>query len=361
MTSNSSSPVHESVGIILAAGKGTRMKSRTPKVLHKVAGRSMVDWVRSSLSQAGVDRHCLVLSDDLTGFEQFLEEGEGRMTVAIQENRMGTGDAVAATAVCFDDVIKPSYAAGRKLKGEQISAEFAIICAGDVPCVKGESYARFVEDCMSANAELAVLGMDVPSPKGYGRLVTDDAGNLVAIVEEKDASDEVRQISVCNTGVIFGRTKTLFELLSKVDNNNASGEYYLTDCFKLAKDAGHAVHVHVAGDYTEFGGVNNRLQLSNAEQIIMSRLREEAMMAGVTMRSPATIYLDADASLGSDVVIDPNVVIKGKSVVRDGAIIGAGCYLEDATIGEGVNVAAGSIVVSSIVRESVPAASVLIQ
>ncbi len=255
-------------GIILAAGKGTRMNSPLPKVLHDISGQPMISWVFDALEESDVKKICLILSEDLDGFEPFLAKHE-EILVAIQSNRLGTGDAVASAAFAFNDVALPPYAAGRLHQGQKASTDAVLICAGDVPAIQAESLKDFLRD--SQGSSLSVLGMRVPDPTGYGRLVVKDGNQLDAIVEEKDADEAIRKITLCNSGIIYAKAEVLFELLSELDNKNSSEEYYLTDCFKLARERGISTHVHVAKDHREFAGVNTQDQLKLLEEWMVTR------------------------------------------------------------------------------------------
>ena len=357
MSLPTSQQIQQTVGIILAAGKGTRMRSALPKVLHQAAGRPMIQWVRSALASAGITRHCLVLSEDLTGFERLCTDDRD-LTIAIQVNRRGTGDAVAATACCFADVQTPPYASGILHAGEVVASEYSLVCAGDVPCVKADSYANFVKDCLSRNAELGVLGMQVPDPYGYGRLVQNETGDLLAIVEEKDADASTKDIRTCNTGIIFAKTKTLFSLLSRITDKNAAGEYYLTDCFVQARAEGLKTHVHVGDDFREFGGVNNRSQLSESEQILMGRLRQSMLENGVTIHCPETVFVEADVVVQEDCEIFPHVSLRGTTTLESACQIGAGSYLENVAVGSGVVVGPGCVLQDCVIKESVAAGTV---
>lgn len=257
-------------GIILAAGKGTRMKSNRPKVLHEVLGKPMINWVFDTLNQCGIEQICTVLSEDLHGFEDFLEKHKN-INVAIQTNRMGTGDAVASAAYGFAGVKIPPYAQGRLLQGQKFDCDGVLICAGDVPAITANAISEFIEASLAKKAKISVLGMEVPHPTGYGRLVLKDQNTLDQIVEEKDATDEIRRVTLCNSGVIYVETLTLFELLSQLTNKNNSNEYYLTDCFKLARDNNIPAYVHTVNEYRNFAGVNTQDQLKELEEWMSSR------------------------------------------------------------------------------------------
>jgi bifunctional UDP-N-acetylglucosamine pyrophosphorylase/glucosamine-1-phosphate N-acetyltransferase len=257
--------------IILAAGKGTRMNSPLPKVLHPVAGRPMLSWVIDAVQGAGVQKICLILGGELELFRDILNSQAGRITVAEQQERRGTGDAVASAAGSIQGVVKPPYFKGRHVSGEPFSCDWVLICTGDAPNLRANTLQKFTEFANSQSADLAVIGMIHPNPYGYGRLVQDSSGDLVKIVEEKDADDELRKINVCNSGVILARTKILFELLAQVKPVNRQNEYYLTDIFGLARKDGLKTAVFKTPSWQEFEGINDPIQLKRVEELILAR------------------------------------------------------------------------------------------
>lgn len=334
--------------IMLAAGKGTRMRSTLPKVLHPLAGRPMVSWIAAALSAAGVAPLCAVLSEDLTGFDLFLDQ-HPEIAVAIQKNRLGTGDAVAAAAYAFSGVKMAPFAAGRLHQGTPIAAPHVLIAPGDTPAIETSTITAFIEKSRARKAQVAVLGMRVPDPKGYGRMIIADDGSLTQIVEEKDASPEQRLITACNTGVIFAETDVLFELVAGLMPNNAQREYYLTDIVAGARAKNLATYAHVVDDFESFAGVNDRVQLSGLEETLLARKRAELMRAGVTIHSPATVYVEHGVDIFSDAEIGAGAVLKGRTTIGGGAVIGPNAVIEDATIGPGASIGAGSVVARVII------------
>jgi bifunctional UDP-N-acetylglucosamine pyrophosphorylase/glucosamine-1-phosphate N-acetyltransferase len=256
--------------VILAAGLGKRMKSTMPKVLHQVCGRPMLEWILDALSTTSVSDICLVLGDNLVDFSNFLNKFP-QTRVCIQKNRLGTGDAVAATAVCFDKVKTPRFSSGERLRGHMVKADYLLICAGDTPAITGETLEEFMTECLDSSSELGVLGMIVPNPQGYGRLVLDAKGQLQSIVEERDADAATKALKLCNSGVIFAKADLLFELLDGIKPQNAQGEYYLTDCFGAARQRGISVFVKASTSYQEFQGVNDPEQLKAVEHWMQER------------------------------------------------------------------------------------------
>ena len=323
-------------GIILAAGKGTRMKSALPKVLHPLAGLPMLEWVVEALRSAGIGPLCLVLSEDTQGFDAYLAANKD-LSVAIQKNRQGTGDAVAAAAWSFNGVKPAPYAAGHVLQGTPIDARHVLISAGDTPALGAAALNAFVDQALDAKAPISVLGMKIPEPFGYGRMVL-DGSKLRAIIEEKDADASTRRIDVVNTGIILAEKELLFDLLAELKPNNSQNEYYLTDCVKLAWQRGLQVHAHVSEAWTEFLGINDRAQLSRVEAVLMRRKLDALMLTGVTVRLPDTVYIDQSVTIAPDAEIGANVTLRGKTDIGARAQIGAGSVLENVRVAAGEKV-----------------------
>jgi bifunctional UDP-N-acetylglucosamine pyrophosphorylase/glucosamine-1-phosphate N-acetyltransferase len=352
--------MHEISSIVLAAGKGTRMKSVRPKVLHTLAGRPMLGWVVDALAKAGVDHGTVVLSDELDSFEPFLA-AHPKLNVAIQEARQGTGDAVAAAAFAHADVERPPFARGRLHRGSKLSSKAVVICAGDTPALDPTTLARFIEECSASNAAVGVLGMRVPDPKGYGRCVTQD-GQLLAIVEERDATPEQRRIDVCNSGVIWARTAELFRVLGTLTPSNAQAEYYLTDCVAMARKAGLATTVVITDDWESFAGVNDRRQLAEVETVLVRRALFALMASGVTIRLPDTVYMEPQVVCGPDTEIEPHVHVAGATTIGAGCLIGSGARLDGVRVGDGAKIGPGCVLTGGRVGsgERVPPLSVRI-
>lgn len=257
-------------GIILAAGKGTRMKSDIPKVLHEVNGKTMVEWVADALSQSQVDDIVLILNHNNDAFTPIIKRNQN-FRLCIQENQKGTGDAVAAAAVAFNNVTTPSYASRKLIQGEKINSTHVVICAGDTPAIKGEIINDFIVHCLDKKASLGVLGINLPDPTGYGRLVTSENGKLEKIVEHKDATDEIKKITSCNSGIIFAETDKLFSALNKITPNNTQNEYYLTDCIEVAQKEGLSCIAYTTENWKSFSGVNTPEQKEAVEQYMKSQ------------------------------------------------------------------------------------------
>jgi bifunctional UDP-N-acetylglucosamine pyrophosphorylase/glucosamine-1-phosphate N-acetyltransferase len=300
--------------IILAAGQGTRMKSATPKVLHKVGGKTMLDWAIDAAAGMGCARIVVVVGAHAPAVGAHVTAKLGDGAVAVQDPPLGTAHAVLAADAAlkdFDGDVVVTYADAPLICAETLAALFAKRDAG---------------------ASLAVLGFEAADPFGYGRLVRDDAGALLRIVEEKDASAAERALTLCNSGVMVADRGMLFSLLSMVKNENAKGEYYLTDVIGLARSSGFKSEIVVA-DEAEMMGVNSRVELAEAEAAFQQRRRHAAMVSGVTLIDPASVYFSHDTELGADVVVEPGVFFGPGVRVETGATVKAWSHLEGAHVG----------------------------
>ena len=305
--------------IVLAAGKGTRMKSQRPKVLHEVAGLSMVGHVLRSLSQAGAGETVLVTApeqDDVRTAAAALAPG---LQLAVQEQQKGTADAVKSARSSLSDELRP-----------------VIVLCGDTPLLKSQTLIDLIGSTTD-RGDIAVLGFRAADPTGYGRLLLGDDGYLVEIREHADASAEQRAIDLCNSGVIAFKSAGLLALLDEIGNDNAKGEYYLTDIIAIARSKGLKISVLECGE-EEVIGVNSRAQLAQAEALMQDRLRLRAMDDGVTLTAPETVYLCADTALSEDVTIEPHVVIGPGVSIGRGAHIHAFCHLERTEIDDNATV-----------------------
>ena len=303
--------------VILAAGKGTRMRSDRHKVLHPIGGQPMIHHLLDTLAELGAAREVLVIGDRRDQLEAAL--GGRDVAIAIQEPQLGTGHAVQAareSLADFDGTL--------------------LILYGDVPLVSGATMQALI-DARAAGPDVVVLGFRPPDPGQYGRLVVNAAGHLDAIVEYKDASEDERAIGLCNSGMMAADATLLFDLLDQVGNDNAAGEYYLTDIVAIARARGLDVGV-VEADAEELTGVNSRADLAVLEAIFQTRMRAAAMVAGVTLIDPTTVYFAHDTALGRDVVIEPNVVFGPGVSVADGAVIRAFSHLEGAAVDQGASI-----------------------
>lgn len=302
--------------IILAAGMGTRMKSSLPKVMHKVAHRPMVDWSVALAREAGCDPIICVLSPNAPTTIEHIEATLGKDAIAIQSPAQGTGDAVRC--------------AESKLAG--FDGE-VVVLYGDSPLIPLSAISDLF-DALATGASVGVLGFEAADPGAYGRLIVSEDGGLDRIVEAKDATPDELAVTFCNSGVMAGRSDAMFRHLSKVTNNNAKGEFYLTDVVGIARAAGERV-VAVACNEADVLGVNSRVELAEAEAAFQYRRRLELLMDGVTMADPSSVYLAYDTQIENDVTLEPGVVFGPGVSIESGATIRAFSHLEGCHVGPG--------------------------
>ena len=308
------------LAIVLAAGKGTRMKSERPKVLQPLAGAPLLFHALLAAKDAGHDRLAVVVGPGMDDVAATAVNLDPDLEVFVQEDQRGTADAVKAAR----DAV------------EAFSGQ-VLILYGDTPLLRAETIGK-VRAALEAGADLAVVGFETENPAGYGRLLLDERERLVGIREEKDASEAERALKRCNSGIMgFRSSRTLLDLLGRIGNDNAKKEFYLTDAVALA----HAERLEarmVAADKGEVLGVNSRAELAAAEAVMQSRLRDAAMANGATLIAPETVFLSWDTEIGRDVVIEPHVVIGEGVTIEDGATIKSFCYMQFSRIVEGATV-----------------------
>jgi bifunctional UDP-N-acetylglucosamine pyrophosphorylase/glucosamine-1-phosphate N-acetyltransferase len=298
--------------IVLAAGKGTRMKSALPKVLHQVAGRAMIHYVLDAAAAAGAARRIVVLGLGMDDVAKAVAPAE----VVVQDPPLGTGHAVLAA---------------RRLL-EVAEGRIAVLFA-DTPLVRAENFAA-VEEAMDTGAAIGVLGFRPKDSAMYGRLIAGADGGLDRIVEYKDATPAEKAVGLCNSGIMVVEGRHLVPLLERVGNRNAQGEYYLTDIVALARAQGLKIAVAEA-PAEDVLGIDDRAVLAEAEALMQRRLRRRAMLAGVTLVDPDTVWFSWDTEIGRDVTVGPNVVFGPRVKVADNVTVKPFCHFEDCTIGEG--------------------------
>ncbi len=304
--------------IVLAAGEGVRMRSSRPKVLHDIAGRSMLAHALAAVHEAGADDIAIVVGPDRDDVAAEVVGAAPEAAVFVQRERQGTAHAVLAAreaiARGYDDIL---------------------VAYADIPLLRGETLAA-MRLGLAEGAAVVALGFAASDPTGYGRLIERD-GRLVAIREHKDASAEEKGARLCNAGPVAFSGAEALAMLDTVAPNNAQGEYYLTDLVEIANSRGLTARTLEAAE-AEVMGVNDREQLAAAEAQMQTRLRRRAMAEGATLVAPETVFLSFDTKIGCDVVIEPNVVIGTGVVIEDGAIIHAFSHLEGARIAGGASV-----------------------
>ncbi|MEP6967751.1 MAG: NTP transferase domain-containing protein, partial [Pseudomonadota bacterium] len=302
--------------VILAAGKGERMKSPIPKVLHAVGGRAMIDHVIDTARALGCERVVVVTGAHAPAVTAHVFARMGEAAIAVQDPPLGTGHAVLAAREAlagFDGDVVVTFA--------------------DVPLLTAESVEPLFE-LRGEGADVAILGFTPADARAYGRLVLDDTGALSRIVEARDATAEELAITTCNSGVLVASASLLFELLGQVTNDNAKGEYYLTDVVGLAARAGRRVRVAFAAE-DEVAGVDSQAMLAAAEAAFQARRRSELLAAGVTMPAPETVHLAWDTRIAAGATIEPYVVFAPGVTVETGAVIRAFSHLEGAVVRAG--------------------------
>lgn len=312
--------------VILAAGMGTRMKSKMPKVLHKVCGKPLSKWVIDASEAAGADKVCAVVGHKAETVKEVLGDV---CKFALQAEQKGTGHAVMQAI----DVIKNS-------KGE------VVILNGDTPLITAETINKAIKYHKNNGNQATVITAILDDATGYGRIVRDNDGSVLKIVEQKDASKEEKKINEVNSGMYVFDAQSLVYALDKITPNNAQGEYYLTDTLEILLSAGKKIGGYAISDNDEIRGINDRVQLNEAEKIMQKRINEYHMRNGVTMRNPESVYIEDGVEIGNDTEICQNVTIKSGTKIGSDCVIGSGSMLDRAVIHDGVDV------LSSVILES---------
>ena len=307
--------------IVLAAGGGTRMKSKTMKVLHPIAGRSMIGHVLRAVQAVEPTQIVAVVGHQREQVGTHITDLVPDCVLAVQETQEGTGHAVRVAV----------EAAGT-------SSGTVIVAAGDTPMLEGESLRAFAEEHEAAQRAVSILSGRVANPTGYGRIIRDADGDVEAIVEEKEATPEQRDINEINSGILAFDAEFLLEALPQITNDNAKGEYYLTDTVRIARDAGLTVGAHVLDDFTQTEGANDRAQLAELGREMNRSIVTRWMKDGVTVMDPATTWIEADVVLEPDVTILPGTQLLGATIVHEDAVIGPDTTLKDCEVGEGARV-----------------------
>ncbi|HEY7232068.1 MAG TPA: bifunctional UDP-N-acetylglucosamine diphosphorylase/glucosamine-1-phosphate N-acetyltransferase GlmU [Pseudolabrys sp.] len=311
-------PSRTCLAIVLAAGEGTRMRSRVPKALHQLGGRSLLTHVVAAADAAGVADLAIVVGPDHDAVRDQAAQIAPKAQVFQQSERRGTAHAVLTAR-----------------KAIERGADDILVMFSDTPLVRPETLAK-LRNAIANGAAVSVLGFRPADPNGYGRLLT-QGGELVAIREDRDATPEERAIDFCNGGLMALAGDRALGILDRIGNRNAKAEYYLTDAVAIARDMGlKAIAIETSED--DVRGINTKTQLAETEAVLQQRLRTAAMDAGVTMIAPETVFLSADTTFGKDVTIEPNVVFGPGVVVEDGATIRSFSHLEGTRVGKGARV-----------------------
>lgn len=315
--------------IILAAGKGTRMRSQLPKVLHPVAQKPMVAHIIETAQTLQAGRIQLIYGHGGDVLKEQLQDYP--LSWIEQREQLGTGHAVQQAIPHIEDT------------------DTVLILSGDVPLIRAETLHELLNAKGSSN--LAILTVNPPDPSGYGRIVRDSDNQIIGIVEHKDATESQRRIGEINSGIMAANGKALKRWLEALDNNNVQGEFYLTDIVAMAADEGVAIASSQPVDAAEVEGANTRIQLAALERAFQRRQAEQLMIAGATLIDPARVDVRGHVEIAPDVVIDVNVILEGEVRLGEGVVIEPNCILRNCTLGTGVRVKANTVIEGAILGD----------
>ncbi|GAM09138.1 bifunctional protein GlmU [Geobacter sp. OR-1] len=323
----------EVAALVLAAGKGTRMKSGFVKVLHEAAGAPLIDWPVAAAREAGAGRVVLVAGHQADRVQAHFST-DPAVSFALQQEQLGTGHAVACAAGAL----------------EGFSGTILILC-GDVPLIRPETLQGMLAAHRDLGAALTVLTTHVDNPFGYGRVVKGEGGRILRIVEQKDATPEELKINEINSGIYCVESEFLFAAVASLSNDNAQKEYYLTDIVLRAAEQELLALAFSVDDPDEVMGVNDRAQLAAAGAVLRKRINESLMLSGVTMIAPDTCYIDSGVKIGSDTIIHPNVHVSGNTIIGSECVIEPSVVIRNCTIADKVTLKAGSVMADSVIGE----------
>lgn len=319
------------MAVILAAGLGTRMKSSLPKVLHPISGLPMVGHVLRAVNACRVSEKVTIVGK---GADLVKHELADQCQFVIQDQQLGTGHAVLQAKGLLQN--KPGN---------------TLVVCGDTPLLKGSTLNDLFTYHETSQSKATILTAEIDDPKGYGRVIRDQNGGVIRIVEEKDAKDSERLVREINTGTYIFDNQALFQALEQVGNDNAQGEYYLPDVISILTNQSEKVSAYVMEDVSESLGVNDRLALSKAQLLMNRRLVEDHMRQGVTFTNPDSVYLEVDVTIGSDTVVEAGVQLKGKTSIGKGCLIGAHSEIDCCVIKEGVQIRQSFLEHSQIAKQ----------
>ena len=321
--------------VVLAAGKGTRMKSGMVKVMHRICGRPMVEYPVAAAQEAGASQVVAVVGHQSESVQEYFSGAQG-LSFRLQAEQLGTGHAVACAVPALVGFEGPVF----------------ILC-GDVPLVRSETLRAMLEQHRQSHATITVMTAFFDDPFGYGRIVRNADGQISKIVEEKDATVTERGIKEINSGIYCVEFDFLAVAVANLKNDNAQKEYYLTDIITEAAALGLPCLPFPVGDPAEISGVNDRVQLAEAARVVRKRINDELMLSGVTMIDPQTTYIDKHVAIEPDTIIHPNVTITGKTAIGKRCVIESGVTIHSCTVGDGVKVKVGSVLEDSTVHNEV--------
>lgn len=321
----------------MAAGLGTRMKSRRAKVLHELGGAPLIAYVVRAAQALEPRSIITILGHQAEEVERAVLAEVGELaSFVIQERQRGTGDAVESARRVLED-----------------SDSLVLVLSGDVPMIRVETLQKLIEHHNSTGAACSILSVRLENPTGYGRIIRDESGAFRKIVEQRDATEEERQVREINSGIYCFEANALFEALRKVEPKNDQGEYYLTDVAEIILGSGGTVSVYLINDAREVSGVNTRAELAEFENLVRrSAIRRLMIESGVTFIDPSHAYISAEAQIGRDTIIHPNVTIEGKTVIGEGCVIRAGARITNSRLGDNVVVKDHSVIVDSQVESN---------
>lgn len=308
--------------VILAAGKGTRMKSNTPKVLHRIFNKPLLGWVLDAAKKAGANENIVVIGHGASLVENYVTEYDKSAVCVLQKEQLGTGHALKIACE----------------KLENFKGNLLVVC-GDTPLITGESLCEFINHHNNTNADITLMTAVFDNPAGYGRIVRNKQGEIQAIVEEKDASDDIKAIKEINAGIYCINFETAGFGINEIKNNNAQKEYYLTDLIGWGTKNSKKIVPFTLKSKEEIFGINSKNQLASAAKIMKQKKLDELMMLGVTIIDPDTAYISPETTIEPDTVILPNVVIEGRNRIGKNCKIGPFSHLRgDCTIEDSVKI-----------------------
>ena len=323
--------------LIMAAGLGTRMKSNRAKVLHELGGSPLIAHVSRTAQALEPQRIIIVVGHQAEEVEKAARAEVGELaSFVVQEKQRVTGDAVESARSVLEN-----------------SDSLVLVLSGDVPMIKLETLQKLIEHHNSARADCTVLSVRLENPTGYGRVIRDESGAFQTIVEQRDATDEQRQVKEINSGIYCFEARDLFKALRKVEPKNDQGEYYLTDVPEIIMANGGTVTVYLHNDAREVYGINSRAELAEFENLIRrTAIRKLMTDSGVTFIDPSHAYISSEAQIGRDTIIYPNVTVEGKTVIGEGCVIRSGARITNSRLGDAVTIKDHSIIVDSQIESN---------